>query len=75
MKQLIQKLKRDILDFSQYATYPPTDKQAWYCAKLLAERGCSTVDTMFDTTTVTGKDVSQLIDLLLNNPEMFKKAA
>lgn len=72
MKTLLQ-IKQDILYSAQYSTSPPTGKQAWYCAKLLSERGAN-ADSVFEGESITKKSVSALIDLLIKNPTMFVSA-
>lgn len=63
----VEEIKRDILDMSQYANFPPTDKQAWYCAKLLSEHGTDFDGYSDGTRPVTGKQISQLIGQLIEN--------
>lgn len=72
MKTLNQ-VKKDIISETQYLSDACSDKQAWYLAKLLTERGAD-ADSLFNCADrPTSKSVSLTIDLMLKNPELFAK--
>jgi len=70
----INEVKQDLISNSQHVINSPSDKQCWYLAKLLTERGedaTGLISASFHGEEITSRLVSQEIDALVNNTGMY----
>lgn len=70
----INEIKQDLIDNSQHVINSPSDKQCWYLAKLLSEKGedaSGLISASFHGEEINSRLVSKEIDRLKNNTGMY----